>query len=421
MIKNEFIIKSKLVHGDKYDYSQVVYVNNKTKVKIVCFKHGVFKQKPADHLQNHGCKICGYNDSRKSLLLTTEDFIERSKLIHDDLYDYSLVDYKGMHIKIKIICPIHGVFEQRPDDHLHNHKCALCSERKSSTNEFIKKAQKVHGNKYDYSLVNYKNAGTKVKIICPVHGVFEQRPYNHLSNGCKMCSGNFLNTTDEFIKKAQKVHGNKYDYTLVDYKNTDTKVKIICPKHGIFEIKPYSHLRCGCLECSGKKKLTTYQFIKKSNEIHNNKYDYSLVNYVNIKTKVKIICPVHGVFEQIPFSHLFGQGCPNCVESRGENIIRGYLNKNDIKFDYQKRFEHCKNKNTLPFDFYLQEYNVCIEYNGEQHYELIEHFGKNSLKRIQQNDNIKKLFCENNNINLFIIKYDENIIEKLDDFLEKRI
>jgi len=187
--------------------------------------------------------------------------------------------------------------------------------------QFIEKAINVHGDTYNYSLVYYKNNATKVKIICPIHGTFEQIPNSHLKGqGCKKCAiiknnDKQRSTKGEFIKKAISVHGDKYDYSLVDYVNIRTKVKIICPEHGIFEQQPHSHLKCsGCSKCAIIKiRSTTQQFIEKAIGIHNNKYDYSLVDYKNTRTKVKIICPVHGIFEQTPHNHLSGQGCNKCA------------------------------------------------------------------------------------------------------------
>ena len=156
--------------------------------------------------------------------------------------------------------------------------------KKLTNEEFIKVANNIHNNKYDYSLVNYINAKTKVKIICLVHGVFEQTPNNHTSisnkNGCPVCK-NEKNLLKDFIKKSNIIHHNKYDYSLIDYKNIRTKIKIICPIHGQFEQTPNNHLNLkqGCAKC---RKLNNDIFINKSKEIHGNKYDYSLVDYTNI-------------------------------------------------------------------------------------------------------------------------------------------
>ena len=279
---------------------------------------------------------------------------------------------------------------------------------------FIEKAKIVHGNKYDYSLVEYKNAKTKVKIICPIHGIFEQIPDNHTTKkyGCPMCSSSVL-STDEFIKRAKEVHGDRYDYSLVEYKNSDTIIKIICPIHGIFEQKARKHLEGNrCKKCSSRNRaLTTEYFIKRSKEVHGNKYDYSLSEYKNAKTKITIICPTHGEFKQIPRNHFLNkQGCPKCKSSHGETKIRKFLTDNNIVFEEQKRFKDCKNKLPLPFDFYIPSLNTVIEFQGEQHYIPTRYCGgKEKFIKTKINDKIKKEFCISNNINFVEIKYNEDI------------
>ena len=179
--------------------------------------------------------------------------------------------------------------------------------------EFIIKARKIHGDKYDYSKVKYVNNITKICIICLEHGEFWQIPSNHLRGfGCKKCSGNFLDK-NIFIEKAKQTHGDKYDYSKIDYKNNHTKVIIICPEHGEFHQNPSSHLKgVGCPKCNGGVKFTQEEFLKKSKEVHNDKYDYSKVEYKNCNTKVCIVCPEHGEFLQSPNKHLRGQKCPKC-------------------------------------------------------------------------------------------------------------
>ena len=176
-----------------------------------------------------------------------------------------------------------------------------------------------HGYKYDYSLVKYKNNNTKIEIICKEHGVFTQTPGSHLNNGCPKCVGLQRKTTNEFILDAIAVHKNKYDYSLVDYKNNRTKIHIICKEHGIFKQTPNDHLTgYGCYEC-GKlvtSRSNTTEFIEKANIKHNQLYDYSLVDYKNNYTKINIKCNKHGVFEQKPQDHLNGNGCPLCAGER---------------------------------------------------------------------------------------------------------
>ncbi len=288
-----------------------------------------------------------------------------------------------------------------------------------TTIEFIKRAEKIHGYKYDYNLVNYINSKEKIKIICKKHGEFTQRPNDHLQKkGCIECSGTKRKNNEEFVSKAILIHGDKYDYSTVSYKNNFTKVKIICLKHGEFEQIPESHLNgFGCSRCSRVKKLTNDEFIKRAKSIHNN-YDYSLVDYKNMHTKIVIICKKHGEFKQTPHNHLKFAGCPKCNKSKGEKIISWFLDKKNIKYKEQKTFDGCKNKLLLPFDFYLKEENTCIEFQGIQHFEPNEHMGGEiGLKNRKINDEIKKQFCKKNNIKFIEIKYSDEIVIKLKESL----
>jgi len=187
--------------------------------------------------------------------------------------------------------------------------------RRKTTKEFIKEAIKTHGDKYDYSKTKYVNAVTKVEIICPQHGSFIQRPNDHINGaGCPSCSGKKRRTTKDFILEAVKIHGDKYDYSLVEYRNKSAKVKIICPEHGVFEQAANVHLKGnGCKYCSGKK-FTKEMFVKKAIEKHGDKYNYSNVIYVDNDTKVEIVCKEHGSWHTTPSNHLKGTGCPKCTK-----------------------------------------------------------------------------------------------------------
>jgi hypothetical protein len=287
---------------------------------------------------------------------------------------------------------------------------------KGTTSSFIEKAKMKHGDRYDYSLVRYNGAKHKVKIICPIHGEFEQQPTNHLyGQGCGKCSGNIKLDNSSFIEKAKIKHGDKYDYSLVSYLTCNDKVKIICPIHGEFEQRAINHLRGdGCSGCSCNRRLTNESFIERAKMKHGDKYDYSLIKIINNLIKIKIICPIHGEFEQKPNNHINGNGCPKCKESKGEIEIRNFLINNEIKFFSQHRFIDCRNILPLPFDFYLPNQNICIEFNGRQHYvPVIKWGGVNELEKIKYRDKIKMEYCRNNNIPLIIIKYNDNIIKKL--------
>lgn len=293
----------------------------------------------------------------------------------------------------------------------------------SNKEEFIYKAIKRHGDYYDYSKVNYVNNNTKITITCPVHGDFEQIPRSHTSGmKCKLCNfDSYKNTNDEFIKRAIEIYGCKYKYDLSNYNGMHTKVKIICPEHGVFEQTPSILLKGhGCIKCSNKNHLIKYSelFLKKANLFHKGQYDYSLIKYTGKDNCVDIICSKHGVFKQSPNNHMKGKGCPICKESRGEKIIRDFLIENNISFIREKSFSDCKYKKELPFDFYLSDYNICVEFNGIQHYKPISHFGGiNGLLSTQKRDNIKIKYCIDKNIKLVIIKYDENVLNKLKNLI----
>jgi len=306
--------------------------------------------------------------------VTTENFIQRAKLKHGDKYDYSLTDYVNQKTKVKIICPEHGVFEQLYGNHLAGNGCPKCANYSRivmNTNLLIERARKAHGDKYDYSLVKYIGNKNKVKIICPEHGVFKQAPYHHMNgHGCPKCTvGNKGFDTDKFIERARNVHGDKYDYSLVKYKHNLTKVKIICPEHGVFEQTPRIHVNCkaNCPKCanitvSKKIKYTQDYYIKLCNEKHNNRYDYSLVKYMGIKNKIKIICPEHGIFVQNAGHHANGSNCPKCAihDSKAHSYIKEFLSKNNIQFTENNK----SYISPLELDFYLPDYNLAIEING---------------------------------------------------------
>ena len=187
---NAFKEKAKKVHGNKYDYSKVEYVNSQTKVCIICPEHGEFWQTPANHLNGQRCPKCSIKKVHEKQKFNTEKFIEQAKKVHGNKYDYSKVEYINNKTKVCIICPEHGEFWQRPDKHIHcSRGCPKCGGTdKLTTEEFIKKAKEVHGNKYDYSKVEYRTTERKVCIVCPEHGEFLQTPHAHLyGQGCPYC------------------------------------------------------------------------------------------------------------------------------------------------------------------------------------------------------------------------------------------
>lgn len=188
----EFIVKAILVHGTKYDYSKSEYVTAHEPVTIICKQHGEFPQPPTSHLCGAGCSKCGIIASHRNTTKNVSEFINQAIIIHGDKYDYSKVNYINSFDRINIICKQHGIFSQTPNDHLSGYGCADCSRnRKSTTIEFIDKAILIHGDRYDYSKVDYINNITPVVIICKIHGGFPQSPTSHLrGSNCVQCSTN---------------------------------------------------------------------------------------------------------------------------------------------------------------------------------------------------------------------------------------
>ena len=292
-----------------FDFSDIVYVNNRTKVKVKCKKCGyIWYVRPDYLLKAKDCPICRKEETKKiisrKLSMGKEKFIQKARKVHGNKYDYSLVEYRSNKIKVKIICPKHGIFEQTPNSHLKGRGCRKCaleeqSKRQTMTKEqFIRKAKKVHGDKYDYSLVNYKGSHSKVKIICPKHGIFEQLAYMHLQgSGCPKCAIEKIKESlrtgiQGFIEKAKKIHGDKYDYSLVEYVNKDTKIKIICKNcNRIFLQTPHNHLTgYGCPHCNkGGIDFTKPSFLYYIKIECNNKnfYKIGITNKRNIYNRFK--------------------------------------------------------------------------------------------------------------------------------------
>ena len=368
----------------------------------------------------------------------TEEFIEKAKKVHGDKYDYSKVEYINSYTKVCIICPEHGEFWQSPKCHLIGRGCSLCSKNKKLTTEtFIEKSRKVHGDKYDYSKTEYVNNHTKVCIICPEHGEFWQRPQSHMDgHGCvkcyaKDCADRCSSTTKEFIEKAREVHGDKYDYSKVNYINSYTKVCIICPKHGEFWQEPKWHLKGGgCKECSLEHKSKTQSkgidwFITKAREVHGDKYDYSKVNYINKETKVCIICPKHGEFWQSPKNHLDGYGCSICGSSHLELQVFKLLKENGYSFEVEKTFDWLKNINNLYLDFYIPNIKIAIECQGKQHFISSDFYGgEKTLNEIKERDLLKRKLCDKNGIkilyftNIILDEYPYEVITDLNELMK---
>lgn len=337
------------IHNGKYDYSKVNYVNNHTKVCIICPIHGEFWQAPSTHIsQKCGCPKCANKDK------TLEEVLNKCKEVHGDKYDYSLVTSPILSIKQKIKCNRCGsIFEIDLNSHIHNKR------------------------------------------------------------GCKYCSHrSYSYTTEEYKQKARQAHGDKYDYSKVEYKNKNTEICIICPIHGEFWIKPDKHINAkhGCPKCAKNYKMNTNSFKEKAIKIHGNDYDYSKVEYFGNEKKVCIICKEHGEFWQTPHGHLSGQGCPMCHEEKNINEIKlfNFLKDNINEEIISQYKEDWLSGQTL--DIYIPSKKIGIEYQGIQHFKPVKYFGGiKKYEYTQQKDKEKFEKCKANDVKLFYFSVEKEL------------
>ena len=367
-----------------------------------------------------------------------EQFIRENIRRHKGKYDYSKVIYLNSQTKIIIICPKHGEFIMKPNSHSNGQGCPKCGRIKAKKNisksweSVYERIKKVHGDNYEYVKESYVAVSRKMKIICPIHGKFEMKPHSHISMkaGCPDCSKKQVaeknrKSWEVLYKEILDVHGDKYEYDATSYSFVDKKIRIKCLKHGWFKQRVSTHKNgSGCRKCQDeltgdRTKVTKKDFIIRSNMMHGLKYDYRNVVFVDQYTPVKIICNLHGEFEQAPRDHYRGSGCQSCIESRGETSIRVYLDNHNINFETQKTFLGMEDDRPLKCDFYLPGFNLVIEFNGKQHYEPVEFFGAyQGFVETVKRDKIKKKYCLDNDIKFEVIKYDEDIEERLDSIFK---
>jgi len=311
--------------------------------------------------------------------------------------------------------------------------------KRLTTEEFIERSKAIYGDRYEYSKTKYINNKTPVVIKCKIHGEFSIRPDVHLfgkhRRGCQECgrirdreySKNIsVQHGMVFVERARKIHGNKYDYSKVNYIKSNCKTTIICKECGQeFEQTPNKHLQGkGCPYCANKnhvKRLAAInrsskeEFIEKARKVHGNKYDYSKIEYENSHSKICIICPEHGEFWQSPNEHLRGSGCWLCSESHGEREIRKWFDEHGIEYIREKEFDGLVGVGggKLRFDFYLPKHNICVEFDGIQHRKFIKGMQtKKEFEDILEHDRRKNEFCSKNGIKLIRIWRDDEGIKK---------
>lgn len=379
----EFIERARKVHGDKYDYSKVEYVNATTKVCIICPTHGEFWQIPYTHLKGYGCSTCAGVEK-----WSYERLVREGKKKYNDRFDYLQSNIKKGNDLVAIKCNVCGtIFYQSPKNHINSIQggCPTC--------------------KYKYIAQNEKIS-------------FE-----------------------DFKTKATLIHKGKYIYNKDTFTDMHSKVGVVCKKHGLFFTYPHNHLKgSNCPACTNERisqnqTLSKDDFLERSINKHGNKYDYSNVNYVSSGTKVEIVCPIHGSFLQTPHNHWKGEGCPLCaIDNRaftarislGEKKIAWFFDQNNIIYKKQYRIKdsNIKVRSYLLADYFLPEYNAIVEYNGEQHYKPISFFGGEKVfKRQQERDMALRQYCKEHKIKLIEIPYWEldNIDTMLTSFFINKV
>ena len=315
--------------------------------------------------------------------LTTEGFIIKAKVVHGNKYDYSLTVYAKSATPVEITCPEHGLFTQRPNDHLSGNgcrKCAIENKYKNDLNsrklKFLEKSREVHGNKYAYNLQNYSNNTSIIEITCPEHGLFTQTPDSHTQGrGCHECGmkkfkdTRVFNCGESIVERFTAVHGKLYDYSAVSYQGYYDPVKIICSKHGSFEQSPDRHLAGqGCRKCAdegraaAKTSAALITLESRFREIHKDRYMYDISDLTKLDGPVRISCQIHGEFEQYVFNHLGGSGCPKCASysvSKPETEVFNFISKHTKTQQSNRSILNGKE-----VDIYCDNEKVGIEFNG---------------------------------------------------------
>lgn len=405
------------------------YVNKRTKIKMKCNTCGhEWECVPSHLLKGSGCPMCGRKKSGEKHRLSHEQFISQ---IPDSIEILDTYEKYGQIVRCR--CKVCGYeWSNKPEYLIKNKGCPKCLKQIKYTNNSFKQIIEEKNSNIEV-LGNYKEVNTNgnIECKCRICGHIWYPNVIALKRGqnCPECTKRnmhdiFAKTTGQFIEDAKKVHGDKYDYSKVDYINNSTKVIITCPIHGDFEQLAGAHLQGqGCAKCAYEQRglalrRSNEDFIKIANSVHNSKYTYDKCQYITKRDKVIITCPTHGDFEQLAGNHLKGAGCPHCRSSKGETLVQNILKQYKIPHKYQYTLKHTINNRKVIVDFVCIYNNkkYIIEYNGIQHYEPIEFFGGQNAFELQKirDEGIRNL-CNEYNIKLIEIHYtlNENEIEIL--------
>lgn len=344
--------------------------------------------------------------------LTQEEFIAKAKAIHGNMYDYSKVVYAGVETPVRLVCPIHGDFEITPKRHIYKKQgCSKCVGRGLTTEDFIKEARAVHGDRYDYSKTVYIKAKQEVVITCREHGDFKMLPYSHVKLGCNCpeCAGRTPWTKELLEKRGREKYGNRFDYSMSNVNGKDGVIKIKCNICGtVFESTPHNHiggLQGGCPTCrynyvAESNKIPFNEFVRRAKEEHGDKYSYHEETYTNISSKTTITCKKHGDFEQYAIAHVNGCGCDYCArESIGESLMlntdifrQRAKDKYGDRFDLTDTIYNGWDKNVTI------KCNTCGEYFEQMPNNFLRGFGCPNCN-LSNGETKIKFFLEDCNIN----------------------
>lgn len=348
---DDFIRRAREKHGDRYDYSRVIFTKMHDRIIVGCPEHGDFSPKAFQHLQ-YGCRACGNQRSAGKRRTSIEDFIRIAGERHNHKYDYRYVTFRTQHDLVSILCPLHGEFRQAANDHLKGHGCPACgvevsaksrSGTKLSTSDFLDRAFSKHGKRYEYKDTRFSGYGTKITITCSIHGDFDQMPGNHISGqGCPDCAKDAsILPFGSFVDRAVSTHGGKYDY--VSYISCDKSVGIVCDKHGLFYQRGADHLRgSGCPSCAienTKERLryTASEIQEMIRDKFGNRLDFDPDDYESMTQPMAFRCFVHGTKERQPLHVLANRHpCPDC----GREAISAALCLSQEEFEEKARIVH---------------------------------------------------------------------------------
>ena len=468
LTKEEYVAKARAKWGDAYDYSESVYKAGLSPITIRCIKHNhYFTVQAGNHIgkASAGCPICAqerlaaaralqHEEAKKRRALkensimaqikkiraskskkTPQDvFIEKAKAKYPD-YDYSKVEYKGRDTAVTLICPKHGGFTITPRILFHKvkgkqpHGCRECfgikepfyPKKESYLEIFKEKVLALYGEKYVFHWEDYKCKTSQIRVECKLHGEHKISA-NAILHGsaCIYCNGRLY--PKDWIKNAKAVHGDKYIYDESKPPRIKSdRIRYKCSIHGWQETRYDCHVdqKCGCPACAGYSNILSPEqrkanWIKRCKKKYNDRFDYSQFVYVNNDTKGLVMCKEHHYsYMTDPWSHLRGAGgCPFCTGSEGEVHIRTWLENHHINFVPQYPIPNenlfCKRLH-LMVDFYLPDYRMFVEMNGEQHYKDIAYFHQGSwtFEDQQIRDESLRQYSKRHNVRLLVIKYDE--------------